>query len=113
MTPYEEIHGFWFEGVNDDTVIRKNDNPFRKWFLSSKQFDLDVRFRFEKYLLNGGISPDMPKSPRERLAVVVLYDQLSRNIYRDTPAAYRFDEPACALSNLMVTQGQDLELMNI
>ncbi|MGE0268747.1 MAG: DUF924 family protein [Candidatus Omnitrophota bacterium] len=113
MTPFDEIHAFWFEGITDETVIRKNDNPFRKWFLTSKSFDKDVKARFEAYLLNGGISPDMPKSPRERLAVIVLYDQLSRNIYRDTPMAYRFDEQACALSNRMIAEGQDLELMNI
>lgn len=109
----DEIHEFWFEGITDETVIRKNDNPFRKWFLGDKKFDQDVKARFEKYFSESVIVPDEFKSPRGRLCLIILYDQLSRNIYRDTPGAYEHDEAACILSNRMIKEGQDLELMNI
>lgn len=109
----DEIHEFWFEGITDETVIRKNENPFRKWFLGEKKFDQDVKARFEKYFSESIIVPEKFKSPRDRLCLIILYDQLSRNIYRDTPRAYEHDEDACALSARMIKEGQDLELMNI
>lgn len=35
--------------------------------------------------------------PRRRLALIILFDQVPRNIYRGTPAAFAFDREALAL----------------
>ena len=37
-------------------------------------------------------------SPRRRLALIILFDQVPRNAYRGTPAAFAFDREALALS---------------
>jgi len=37
-------------------------------------------------------------SPKRRLALIILFDQVPRNVYRGTPAAFAFDREALALS---------------
>ncbi|MBP9855283.1 MAG: DUF924 domain-containing protein [Candidatus Omnitrophica bacterium] len=112
MIPFNEILEFWFEGISDETLIQKDNNPFRKWFLSSKSFDLDAKARFEKYFPNTDLNY-VPPSPQEQLALIILYDQLSRNIYRNMPQAFQYDQQACLLADDMIKKGKDLELMFI
>src|SRR5690606_17829466 len=45
-----------------------------------------------------------------RLAEIIILDQFSRNIYRNTPQAFEADPMALVLAQEMVTQGHDKEL---
>ena len=49
-------------------------------------------------------------TPQGRLAEVVVLDQFSRNMYRDTPRAFAQDALALALSQELVASGQDRSL---
>jgi len=49
-------------------------------------------------------------TPQGRLAEVVVLDQFSRNVYRDTPRAFAQDALALALAQELVTSGQDRNL---
>ena len=49
-------------------------------------------------------------TPEGRLAEVLVLDQFSRNIYRDTPRAFAQDALALALAQELVASGQDRSL---
>ena len=95
----QDIIDFWFEGINDATVIKNNELPFRKWFIKDARFDEEIRQRFEPDLqkaFDGGYA-QWENSPRGRMALIILYDQFSRNMYRDTEKMYAYDSVALDL----------------
>ena len=49
-------------------------------------------------------------TPEGRLAEVLVFDQFSRNVYRDTPQAFAQDALALALAQELVASGQDRSL---
>ena len=49
-------------------------------------------------------------TPKGRLAEVLVLDQFSRNVYRDTPRAFAQDALALALAQELVASGQDRSL---
>jgi uncharacterized protein (DUF924 family) len=49
-------------------------------------------------------------TPEGRLAEVLVLDQFSRNVYRDTPQAFAQDALALALAQELVASGQDSSL---
>jgi uncharacterized protein (DUF924 family) len=49
-------------------------------------------------------------TPEGRLAEVLVLDQFSRNVYRDTPRAFAQDALALALAQELVVSGQDRSL---
>ncbi|MCR4337882.1 MAG: DUF924 domain-containing protein [Candidatus Omnitrophica bacterium] len=115
MDRIEEILEFWFEGVDDSTIIDKKVLPFRKWFSSSPQFDQDIQRQFGADLLKAaqGVYQDWEKTPHGRLALILLFDQFSRNIYRNTPQMYAFDSFALQLTLKTIQEKRDQELMLI
>jgi len=49
-------------------------------------------------------------TPEGRLAEIIVLDQFSRNVYRDTPQAFAQDPLALALAQELVASGQDRSL---
>ena len=49
-------------------------------------------------------------TPKGRLAEIIVLDQFSRNVYRDTPRAFAQDALALALAQELVASGQDRSL---
>ncbi len=107
MNRIQAILQFWFEGVADETLIDKMKRPFNKWFRTDKALDQEIRQRFEDDLNNAlaGKYKGWEKSPRGALALVLLYDQFTRNMYRDTPGMYKADALSQALT-LQLTSGR-------
>lgn len=91
------------------------------WFteLSSKQhyakdaaLDETIRTRFGT-LLTAAARCELfawRATPEGRLAEVLVLDQFSRNVYRDTPQAFAQDPLALALAQELVASGQDRSL---
>ena len=46
-------------------------------------------------------------TPEDRLAEIIVLDQFSRNVYRDTPRAFAQDALALSLAQELVASGQD------
>lgn len=92
MIAYEKILTFWFgQGFQA--------NPFqiqKSWFQKSEEFDKTIREKFENDLEAAvqGQFNSWKENPRTCLAYVILLDQFSRNMYRDTPQAFAQDELA-------------------
>ena len=69
------------------------------WFSKDEEFDAHLRRRFGDDLRRAaaGEYDEWAKTPRGRLALVILLDQFSRNIHRGTKEAFANDEKARAL----------------
>ncbi len=83
------VLSFWFEEIKPE-----------HWFTKSTDFDKLLEAKFEALVLqalNGQLDRWAGNSDG-CLALILLLDQITRNIYRDTPKAFAGDEIACALS---------------
>lgn len=87
----------------------------RRWFEADEQLDNEIRARFEADLRNaaGGRFEHWMDDPRRSLALVILCDQLPRNMYRGTPRAFLCDERARSVTERAIAQGHDEHLWPI
>lgn len=103
-----EVLDFWF-GVPGDP----EHGQFRKaWFRKDAAFDDLLRRRFgalHRQAAEGSSEP-WQASAHRALAYVILLDQMSRNMYRDTPQAFAYDPQALAMARDAVAAGMDREL---
>ena len=109
---YDAILNFWLGDLNDNQLIDQKNPIVRRWFSKDKKFDDTIRLEFEKDLIRGrqGEYKNWEQFPRGRLALVILFDQFSRNIYRDTPQMFDTDSLALDLALRSIHEGVDLDL---
>ncbi len=115
MDKIATILNYWFEGIDDLTPIDRKKLPFKKWFLKDEKVDTEIRQQFESDLLNAaeGQYKDWEERIEGRLALVILFDQFSRNMYRDMEKMYAFDAMALELTLRTMNQGSDHKLLLI
>ncbi len=100
----EEVLDFWFaEGRKE------------QWFNGGPDFDNLVEEALGPLHRQGsaGALDDWAATPRGALALVLLLDQVPRNIYRQTPQAYASDPQARRVARETVDAGLDRELRQI
>jgi len=109
MNKKEEVLEFWFEGITDQSTFNMKKNPFKKWFKKDVKFDEKIRSQFEVDYLKAknGEYMDWMYSQEGRLALVILLDQFSRNMYRNLPQMYDTDEQALDLTLLSIKEKDD------
>ena len=102
MPPFEkadpgEVVRFW---------LRQSD---KVWFTADPAFDAEVRSRFAALVdkARAGHLDDWAQSPEGALALVILLDQMTRNIHRDSPEMFAADGKALAIAKQAVAQGFD------
>ena len=112
MTRPNDILAFWFQNIDDQTTIPKKNPPASRWFAKDKQFDDEIRNKFSADLERAGEGEyrDWEGFARGRLALVLLFDQFSRNIYRDTPTMFAHDALALDLTMRSIHEKKDREL---
>ena len=93
---YKTILDFCFEEVGSQQFFEKDAD-----------FDELLKERFSGLLKKAAASElyEWRTSIEGRLAEIIILDQFSRNIYRDTPAAFAQDSMALALAQEAVTAG--------
>ena len=96
-----DVLQFWFDELSDSQRFAKDE-----------ALDATLRTRFGATLqaATRGELVHWRATPEGRLAEIVVLDQFSRNIYRDTPAAFAQDPQALTLAQELVTSGQDQAL---
>lgn len=92
----ETIIDFWFNAIDSKMWFKKDDN-----------FDLLLTAQFSQ--LNTAASKGelhhWRTSAEGRLAEIIVLDQFSRNIHRDSPLAFASDPTALVLAQEAVSQG--------
>ena len=103
MQRANDILEFWFGEPPLDAARLAERSAF--WFggegaLPQAQRDELIRSTLEPMLERAarGEFESWAASPRRRLALIILFDQVPRNAYRGTAAAFAFDREALALS---------------
>lgn len=110
MEKAQQILEFWFgsdfEPGGDEPAIRK------EWFIKDDAFDERIREHFGDDLERAvrGEYDAWAETPRGRLALIILLDQFSRNLFRGSPRSWSQDLLALKLSLVGIEQGDDLEL---
>ncbi len=112
MDKIQAILDFWFAGADDAAVINKNKPPFCKWFAKDVAFDRQMKDLFEDDLVAAaqGRRQAWEKAPEGKLALILLFDQFARNIYRDTERMYAFDPLAQKIALAMIANKEHAAL---
>ena len=78
-----------------------------RWFLKDAAFDGALKVRFGEALKQArlGAFDDWGNTPEGALGLVVLLDQVSRNIHRGSPLAFAADPRALRLARLWIAKG--------
>jgi uncharacterized protein (DUF924 family) len=108
--PWDEILGFWFGNLAVSDYPTEERSRF--WFGKREQTDETIRARFSTDLARAarGEYNDWKSDAHGRLALILLFDQFPRNIFRDTPQAFAFDHLAQALALEGIEQDCDQRL---
>jgi uncharacterized protein (DUF924 family) len=96
---------FWFGPPGDPE--RESHRPI--WFKSTQEHDEVLRqlFLADHERAAGGALDAWGASAESALALLLLLDQIPRNIFRDTPRAYATDFAALAAANRALAHGFD------
>ncbi len=107
---YQSILDFWFgESYSSYDVIEKQSSL---WWGKNTEVDRDIESRVGESLnhLIAGDLKNWKLFPEGYLAMIILADQFSRSIYRDTAMAFAQDEIALSLTLEGIENGIDLQL---
>lgn len=83
-----------------------------RWFAKDPAFDDDLRTKLGPLQADAaaGLLDRWRESPRGELALIILLDQLPRNLYRDDRRAFLTDDVALSLARDVVASGRLREL---
>lgn len=102
---------FWF-GRLDDRGMPAADR-MKRWFESDPALDAEIRERFGDLLERVAQLDDWKATARGTLALVILADQFSRNVYRGNARAFDRDPLACSVAMDAIDRGLDRDLLPI
>lgn len=98
MTDIDRVLQFWLEPKpqTPEAIAAKG----ALWFGGNAEQDRQIRVQFGHLVeqaRNGELS-SWAETPRGRLALIILLDQFSRNVYRGNPQSYSADAQSLALA---------------
>lgn len=98
---------FWFGDCRTEEA--PGGDCFKRWFGGDAAFDRDVAARFGGAIERAGAGAfdGWMVTPRGRLALIILLDQLPRNAFRGSAKAYAFDRRAVRVCIDGLTRGDD------
>lgn len=98
---WQPVIEFWFLELKPE-----------QWWVKDPELDQLIEQRFSDYLqaAKNHQLATWRDQPRGRLAEIIVLDQFSRNIHRDTPDAFAADDQAVQLTLKTIESGDDLSL---
>ena len=109
----EDVLSYWFP---EDDIFEADRETFGRqmqwWFQGGQEVDWEISERFVDVLEQArrGKPDSWAETPRGRLALIVVLDQFSRNVYRGSPLSHTQDEKALKLAVEDIDAGMDREL---
>lgn len=103
MESYKQVLDFWFSS---------RVQPL--WFVKKTDFDSEIieKFKMIHNLATSGMLSKWQVDVNGCLALVIVLDQFSRNIFRDQKEAFAYDEQARSISEQVIYRGDD-ELLDM
>jgi uncharacterized protein (DUF924 family) len=98
---HNEVLSFWFEEIEP-----------KMWWIANPDFDSQIKARFLPVMTQAvqGELFQWRKETKGRLAEIIVLDQFSRNIFRNTPTAFSQDPMALVLAQEAVGAGVQVSL---
>ncbi len=105
----KEVIDFWFGEIRDGFTVEDRSSF---WFGSNEDTDRQIKTRFGSLVERASRNAldHWGKSAPGRLALVILLDQFTRNIYRGTGEAFSGDKKALELCREGIELGHDKAL---
>lgn len=112
MTTSDDVLQYWFSGVTSAPGVASQADTMKRWFAGGPEVDREIRERFADTLLRAtrGELDAWADTPRGRLALIVVLDQFSRNVFRDTARAYAQDTAALRLAVVGYDRHEDVNM---
>lgn len=109
---YQDVLDFWFGEIGEEVTVTDRN---KLWFRGEEETDQIIAERFQLQVSQAGLGElsGWTEEPRGTLALIILLDQFTRNIYRGLSAAFRYDSLALALCKRGLAKNQDLALTPI
>lgn len=114
MTDRDEaaaVLAFWF----GEPGSAEHGQSRAAWFRKDAAFDAEIRRRFFELHAAAALGErdHWRERPEALLALVIVLDQFSRNLYRDEARAFSQDAMALACAQEMITRGWDGERLPV
>lgn len=97
----EAVSAFWFEQLEPKAWFEKNESVDR---------EIAERFAATHLALAAHVPPAWRESAEAVLALIIVFDQFPRNIYRDTPLAFATDGLGLREAVVAVETGLDRQV---
>lgn len=97
---YKLVLDFWFGSIEETTV--PSEERARIWFADNPEVDQEIRSQFGRVHSKAVADKlkDWEETAHGQLALVLLFDQFSRHLFRDSPEAFNHDERALEMCML-------------
>ncbi|MGI9274087.1 MAG: DUF924 family protein [Endozoicomonas sp.] len=90
---FQNVLDFWFSGEP------LGEEQMNRWWKKNVSVDKDIRDRFAGLVddVHRGLADEWAVTAEGRLAAITCLDQFPRNMYREDPRSFHYDERATAL----------------
>ena len=94
----QSVLDFWFNEIDPS-----------QWWVKDLAFDAQIHAQFKDIHRQAVLGElyQWRATPKGRLAEIIVLDQFSRNMYRDTPQSFAFDSLALVLAQEAIRVGDD------
>lgn len=106
----KEVLDYWFGDLSQTSEYFTKRNKL--WFMGGEKVDAHIREQFEADVIkavNGDYDAWL-ESPRGCLALIILLDQFSLNLYREQPRSYQQSELAIPITRRVLSHAWEREL---
>ena len=110
VTDYEDVLDYWFAGAEQSPHLAAERGSF--WFGSNDEVDAEISDRFGgrvRAAMEGDLDA-WRETPRGTVALLLLLDQFTRNVFRGTSEAFAADPLALEVAESLIDSGRDKEL---
>lgn len=104
----QSILDFWLGPVDNSDTWQAQDF----WFKSSDAFDTEIRQKFQQvhHEISTGAFDHLAGSAEDYLAIIIVLDQFSRNMFRGQAKAFETDALALDWAKRAINNGYDMAL---
>jgi uncharacterized protein (DUF924 family) len=104
---YQDVIEYWFGPLDSSGFA--DSKRIKMWFMAGKKLDDEIKQKFGA-LVEQAVSGGLAKwelKPTSLLALIILLDQFTRNVYRGSAKAFAGDDRACRLAIDAINKGWD------